>query len=186
MVGSSWHRGCPVRLPTCGCSGWATGISTATSGVDTWSSTRRPPCMVRLLAVSLNAGYRIRRDAPVDATTAPMTSRSMNADSTPAFSCARSPASPGLNPRHAYGQAIDINWSRTRYVSGNPRFSQRQASRPLPRRKGMTQCRRQGRPDLRRDRLGMGRHSTGAYARLPALLRLPATGAKIPLHRALG
>jgi hypothetical protein len=139
MVGSSWHRGCPVRL--------ADLRLLRLSYRDFDGDVRRgylvvhetaAPRMVKAFGRLFNAGYRIRRMRLVDAYGAD-DHRSMNADNTSAFNCREVAGQPGVWSRHAYGRAIDINPVENPYVSGSHVSPAR--GRPFadryPRRKGM-------------------------------------------------
>ncbi|HNG57722.1 MAG TPA: M15 family metallopeptidase, partial [Solirubrobacterales bacterium] len=119
MVGSSWHRGCPVRL--------ADLRLLRLSYRDFDGDVRRgylvvhetaAPRMVKAFGRLFNAGYRIRRMRLVDAYGAD-DHRSMNADNTSAFNCREVAGQPGVWSRHAYGRAIDINPVENPYVSGS-------------------------------------------------------------------
>ena len=139
MVGSSWHRGCPVRL--------ADLRLLRLSYRDFDGDVRRgylvvhetaAPRMVKAFGRLFNAGYRIRRMRLVDAYGAD-DHRSMNADNTSAFNCREVAGQPGVWSRHAYGRAIDINPVENPYVSGShvSPARGRPFADPYPRRKGM-------------------------------------------------
>jgi poly-gamma-glutamate synthesis protein (capsule biosynthesis protein) len=139
MVGSSWHRGCPVRLSDLRLlklpfTDFSNREKTGYLVVNRTAANRIARVFLRLH----RAGYRIRRMRLVDAYGAD-DHRSMNADNTSAFNCREVAGRPGVWSRHAYGRAIDLNPVENPYVSGShvspPRG--RPFARRTPRRKGM-------------------------------------------------
>lgn len=139
MVGSSWHRGCPVPL--------ADLRLLKLRHRNFTGQTRRgylvvhetaAPRMLRVFRQLYKVGFRIRRMRLVDAYGA-NDRRSMNADNTSAFNCREVAGSPGVWSRHAYGRAIDINPVENPYVSGSyvSPSRGRQFARRTPRRMGM-------------------------------------------------
>lgn len=139
MVGSSWHRGCPVPLSDFRLlkirhrdfSGQAK------RGYLVVHQTAAPR-MLRVFRQLFDDGFRIRRMRLIDAYGAD-DHRSMNADNTSAFNCREVAGRPGVWSRHAYGRAIDINPVENPYVSGShvsPGKGRPYADR-TPRRRGM-------------------------------------------------
>lgn len=139
MVGSSWHRGCPVAI-----------ADLRLLKLRHWNfrGQSRPgylvvhrtaaPRILRVFRKLFNYGFRIRRMRLVDAYGA-NDRRSMNADNTSAFNCREVAGRPGVWSRHAYGRAIDINPVENPYVSGS--YVSPPKGRPFakrsPRRMGM-------------------------------------------------
>jgi poly-gamma-glutamate synthesis protein (capsule biosynthesis protein) len=139
MVGSSWHRGCPVgladlRLLKVPFTDFNNREKTGYLVVNETAATRIVRAFLRLH----RAGYRIRRMRLVDAYGAD-DHRSMNADNTSAFNCREVAGRPGVWSRHAYGRAIDLNPVENPYVSGShvspPKG--RPFAKRTPRRRGM-------------------------------------------------
>jgi poly-gamma-glutamate synthesis protein (capsule biosynthesis protein) len=139
MVGSSWHRGCPValadlRLLKLRHRGFDGSVRTGFMVVHETAARR----VLRVFRRLFNVGFRIRRMRLVDAYGAD-DHRSMNADNTSAFNCREVAGRPGVWSRHAFGRAIDINPIENPYVSGGHVSPPR--GRPFadrkPRRKGM-------------------------------------------------
>lgn len=139
MVGSSWHRGCPVALADLRLlklSFWNfRGEMKRGFLVVNQTAAKR---MVRAFRRLFIDGFRIRRMRLVD-TYGADDHRSMNADNTSAFNCREVAGRPGVWSRHAYGRAVDINPVENPYVSGghvSPARGRPYADRS-PRRKGM-------------------------------------------------
>jgi hypothetical protein len=118
VVGSSWHRGCPVglgdlrllRLTHLGFDGEAhRGRLIVHESVD-----KR---MLHALRSLYRHRFPIRRMRLVDAYGAD-DHRSMNADNTSAFNCRFVAGKPGVWSQHAFGKAIDVNPVENPYVSG--------------------------------------------------------------------
>ncbi len=139
MVGSSWHRGCPVplsdlRLLKLRYRNFAGGTGLGFLVVHRTAARR----MVKVFRTLYNRHFRIRRMRLVDAYGAD-DHRSMNADNTSAFNCREVAGRPGVWSRHAFGRAIDINPVENPYVSGghvSPAKGRAFAAR-RPLRKGM-------------------------------------------------
>lgn len=143
MVGSSWHRGCPVRLKNLRLLklAYRNFQGKIRRGYLVVHQTAAPR-MVRVFRRLFEIGFRIRRMRLVDAYGA-NDRRSMNADNTSAFNCREVAGRPGVWSRHAFGRAIDINPVENPYVSGSyvsPPKAKRFARR-TPRRKGMIAAR---------------------------------------------
>lgn len=139
MIGSSWHRGCPVSLSDLRLlklRHWGFG-GRVRSGYVVVHETAAPR-ILKVFRRLFNFGFRIRRMRLVDAYGAD-DHRSMNADNTSAFNCREVAGRPGVWSRHAFGRAIDINPVENPYVSGGHVSPPR--GRPFavrsPRRKGM-------------------------------------------------
>lgn len=140
MVGSSWHRGCPValrdlrllKLRIWGFDGETHGGRLVVHRADARG-------MVGVFRTLFRHRYAIRRMRLVDAYGAD-DHRSMNADNTSAFNCREVAGSPGVWSQHAYGRAIDLNPVENPYVTSgghvSPPKGRPYASRH-PRRKGM-------------------------------------------------
>jgi hypothetical protein len=118
MVGSSWHRGCPVPIRRLrvvrvsfhkfdGSPGWG-------RMVVHWRVAHDVVTVMRKL---WRADYPIRRMRLVDAYGAD-DDRSMAADNTSAFNC-RVVAGTTRWSMHAYGKAIDLDPVENPYVSGS-------------------------------------------------------------------
>ena len=118
MVGSSWHRGCPVPLSDLRLLKLRfrdfRGETRAGRLVVHKSAA---PRMVKVFRRFYEVRFPIRRMRLVDAYGAD-DRRSMNADNTSAFNCREVAGSPGVWSRHAYGRAIDVNPVENPYVSG--------------------------------------------------------------------
>jgi hypothetical protein len=118
MIGSSWHRGCPVALRDL-------RLVTVTfhrfDGTDHLGRLvvhrRQSQHMVTAMHKLYDAGFRIRRMRLVDAYGA-SDDRSMRHNNTSAFNC-RVVAGTTSWSMHAYGRAIDINPVQNPYVSGS-------------------------------------------------------------------
>jgi len=118
MVGSSWHRGCPVplrdlRLVKLRFRDFR-GETRAGRLVVHRSAA---PRIVRVFRRLYRVGFPIRRMRLVDAYGAD-DHRSMNADNSSAFNCREVAGRPGVWSRHAFGRAIDVNPVENPYVSG--------------------------------------------------------------------
>lgn len=139
MIGSSWHRGCPVRIR-----------DLRLLRMDYWGFDRtvhRGRMIVhadqahrvrRVFKRLFDARFPIRRMRLVDAYGG-SDDRSMAADNTSGFNCRRvgGPSSPWS--QHAYGRAIDLNPIENPYVAGSyvsPPAGARFVDRSL-RKKGM-------------------------------------------------
>jgi hypothetical protein len=117
MVGSSWHRGCPVpirklRLVRVSIHEFDGSVSRGRMVIH-WREARNVVTVMRKL---WRADYPIRRMKLVDAYGAD-DDRSMAADNTSAFNC-RFVAGTTRWSMHAYGKAIDLNPVENPYVSG--------------------------------------------------------------------
>lgn len=139
MIGSSWHRGCPVplrdlRLLKLRYRSFPGDVRRGFLVVHETAA----PRLLKVFRRLFNRGFRIRRMRLVDAYGAD-DRRSMSADNTSAFNCREVSGRPGVWSRHAYGRAIDLNPVENPYVSGSyvspPRGRPFAARRPL--RKGM-------------------------------------------------
>ena len=118
IVGSSWHRGCPVgldelrllRLTYLGFDGEAHGgrmvVHKGVSGQ-----------VLQAMRSLYRHRFPIKGIRLVDAYGAD-DHRSMAADNTSAFNCRFIAGQPGVWSQHAYGKAIDINPVENPYVSG--------------------------------------------------------------------
>ncbi len=117
VVGSSWHRGCPVglgklRLLELEHWGFDGDVHRGRLIVHRSQDRKVLGAMKRLFALE----YPIRRMELIDRYGAD-DHRSMNADNTSAFNC-RFVAGTRRWSMHAYGRAIDINPIENPYVSG--------------------------------------------------------------------
>lgn len=139
MVGSSWHRGCPVPLRDLRL------LKLRTFGFDGRVKAGRlvvhetaAPRMVKVFRRLFEVRFPIRRMRLVDAYGAD-DHRSMDADNTSAFNCREVAGRPGVWSRHAFGRAIDINPIENPYVSGGhvSPAKGRPFARRSPLRKGM-------------------------------------------------
>jgi hypothetical protein len=122
MTGSSWHRGCPVRIR-----------DLRLLKLDYWrfdGTVRRGRLIVhedqafrvkRVFSKLFDAHFRIKRMRLIDAYDG-SDDRSMDANNTSAFNC-RFVAGTTSWSQHAYGRAIDINPIRT---------SREATSHPMP------------------------------------------------------
>jgi poly-gamma-glutamate synthesis protein (capsule biosynthesis protein) len=118
MAGSSWHRGCPVRIR-----------DLRLLRLDRWGfdgTVRRGRLIVhedqarrvkRVFSRLFDAHFRIRRMRLIDFYNG-SDDRSMDANNTSAFNC-RFVAGTTRWSQHAYGRAIDINPIRNPYVAGS-------------------------------------------------------------------
>ena len=118
MIGSSWHRGCPVRIG-----------DLRVLKLDRWGFDGRvrhgrlivhegqAPRVKRVFSKLFYAHFRIRRMRLIDAYNG-SDDRSMDANNTSAFNC-RFVAGTTRWSQHAYGRAIDINPIRNPYVAGS-------------------------------------------------------------------
>jgi hypothetical protein len=118
MIGSSWHRGCPVRIG-----------DLRVLKLDRWGFDGRvrhgrlivhegqAPRVKRVFSTLFYAHFRIRRMRLIDAYNG-SDDRSMDANNTSAFNC-RFVAGTTTWSQHAYGRAIDINPTRNPYVAGS-------------------------------------------------------------------
>jgi hypothetical protein len=118
MTGSSWHRGCPVRIR-----------DLRLLRLDYWrfdGTVRRGRLIVhedqafrvkRVFSKLFDAHFRIKRMRLIDAYDG-SDDRSMDANNTSAFNC-RFVAGTTTWSQHAYGRAIDINPIRNPYVAGS-------------------------------------------------------------------
>jgi poly-gamma-glutamate synthesis protein (capsule biosynthesis protein) len=118
MVGSSWHRGCPVgirklRLVRVSIHKFDGSMHRGRMIVH-WREARNVVTVMRKL---WRADYPIRRMKLIDAYGAD-DDRSMAADNTSAFNC-RFVAGTTHWSMHAYGKAIDLNPMENPYVSGS-------------------------------------------------------------------
>jgi D-alanyl-D-alanine carboxypeptidase len=117
MIGTSWHRGCPVALRDL-------RLVTLTFHRFDWTDhlgrlvvhRRQAQHTVTAMHKLYDAGFRIRRMRLVDAYGA-NDDRSMRHNNTSAFNC-RDVAGTSSWSMHAYGRAIDINPVQNPYVSG--------------------------------------------------------------------
>ena len=115
IIGSSWHRGCPVALA---------GLRLL--GIGYWGFDRRArvgrmivaapavPAVRRAFAALFRAHFPIRRMRLVDDYGA-SDYASIEADNTSAFNCRSATGSSRLS-EHAYGRAIDVNPIENPYV----------------------------------------------------------------------
>ena len=179
MVGTSWHRGCPVALADL-------RLVTATYwGFDKRAHTGRivvhrdvAADVLAVLRRLYAARFPIRRMVPVDAYGG-SDYRSIEADNTSAFNCRYVDGTTRWS-EHAYGRAIDLNPIENPYVTSSgttshPASRRYPASRAVSPRHGGRG--RRGRPRVRRRRLGLGRPLVGR-TRLPALLGERSLSAK--------
>ena len=118
VVGSSWHRGCPVglgKLRLLELDHWGFDGDPHRGRLIVHRSQDRQvlAAMKRLFRIE----YPIRRMELIDRYGAD-DQRSMNADNTSAFNC-RFVAGTQRWSMHAYGRAIDINPIENPYVSGS-------------------------------------------------------------------
>jgi len=118
VVGSSWHRGCPVhhsKLRLLELDHWGFDGDVHSGRLIVHRSQAGPvlAAMRRLFAI----GYPIRRMDLIDRYGAD-DHRSMAADNTSAFNC-RYVAGTRRWSMHAYGRAIDLNPVENPYVSGS-------------------------------------------------------------------
>jgi poly-gamma-glutamate synthesis protein (capsule biosynthesis protein) len=118
IVGSSWHRGCPVglgklRLLRLDYRGFDGRVHRGRLVVHA----RHDDEIIRVFARLYRVGYPIRRMQLIDRYGA-NDRRSMAADNTSAFNC-RFVAGTNRWSMHAYGKAIDINPVENPYVSGS-------------------------------------------------------------------
>jgi D-alanyl-D-alanine carboxypeptidase-like protein len=117
VVGSSWHRGCPVPLRR---------LRYVRVSIHKFDGSKRQGRLiihrsqahkiVKVMHKLWRADYPIRRMRLVDAYGA-RDRRSMKADNTSAFNC-RYVAGTSSWSMHAYGKAIDLNPVENPYVSG--------------------------------------------------------------------
>jgi poly-gamma-glutamate synthesis protein (capsule biosynthesis protein) len=118
IVGSSWHRGCPVhirKLRLVEVSHWGFDGDVHRGRLVVHRASDR--AMLRVMKRLFNKRYPIRRMDLIDRYGAD-DHRSMNADNTSAFNC-RVVAGTDRWSMHAYGRAIDINPIENPYVSGS-------------------------------------------------------------------
>ena len=179
MVGTSWHRGCPVALADL-------RLVTATYwGFDKRAHTGRivvhrdvAADVLAVLRRLYAARFPIRRMVPVDAYGG-SDYRSIEADNTSAFNCRYVDGTTRWS-EHAYGRAIDLNPIENPYVTSSGTTSH-PASRRYPPSRAVSPRHggrgRRGRPRVRRRRLGLGRPLVGR-TRLPALLGERSLSAK--------
>lgn len=118
MIGSSWHRGCPVpirnlRLLTLDYWGFGGHVRRGRLIVHEDQALR----IKRVFRKLFDRGFRIRRMVLID-TYDGSDRRSMNANNTSGFNC-RYVSGTTTWSQHAYGRAIDINPIRNPYVSGS-------------------------------------------------------------------
>jgi D-alanyl-D-alanine carboxypeptidase len=118
VVGSSWHRGCPVgisklRLLEIGHWGFDGEVHRGRLIVHD----RHDRAILRVMKRLFERRYPIRRMELIDRYGAD-DRRSMAADNTSAFNC-RFVAGTNRWSMHAYGKAIDINPVENPYVSGS-------------------------------------------------------------------
>jgi hypothetical protein len=118
MIGSSWHRGCPVpignlRLLTLDYWGFGGHIRRGHLIVHEDQALR----VKRVFRKLFYRGFRIRRMVLIDVYDG-SDRRSMAANNTSAFNC-RFVAGTTSWSQHAYGRAIDINPIQNPYVSGS-------------------------------------------------------------------
>ena len=132
MVGTSWHRGCPVALADL-------RLVTATYwGFDKRAHTGRivvhrdvAADVLAVLRRLYAARFPIRRMVPVDAYGG-SDFRSIEADNTSAFNCRYVDGTTRWS-EHAYGRAIDLNPIENPYVTASGTTSHRASSRFLRR-----------------------------------------------------
>ncbi len=118
IVGSSWHRGCPVhhrKLRLLELSHWGFDGDLHRGRVIVHRTQDR--AILRVLKRLFNKHYPIRRMELIDRYGAD-DRRSLAADNTSAFNC-RFVAGTTRWSMHAYGRAIDINPVENPYVSGS-------------------------------------------------------------------
>jgi hypothetical protein len=138
MIGSSWHRGCPVgirRLRLIRLLHW--GFDREVHRGYLVVNRRQAPRIRKVMRKLFEARFPIRRMRLIDRYGA-NDRRSMNANNTSAFNC-RFVAGTTRWSEHAYGRAIDINPIQNPYVSGgvaSPAAGQEYVDRSQ-RRKGM-------------------------------------------------
>ena len=117
MTGSSWHRGCPVRLSqlrllTVSHWGFDGRVHRGRLVVNRDAATAMLGTMRRLFQLR----YPIRQMRLVDAYGAD-DHRSMDADNTSAFNCRAAVSNgPKTWSMHAYGEAIDVNTIENPYI----------------------------------------------------------------------
>jgi len=118
IVGSSWHRGCPVGL------GELRLLELTYRGFDAEAhhgrlvvNRRFDDEIIAVFKRLYTIGYPIRRMELIDRYGAD-DRRSMNADNTSAFNC-RYVAGTTRWSNHAYGLAVDLNPIENPYVSGS-------------------------------------------------------------------
>jgi hypothetical protein len=119
MIGSSWHRGCPVRirdLRLLELDYWA--FDGTVHGGRLIVHADQAYRVRRVFQSLFAARFPIRRMRIVDAYGG-SDDRSMAADNTSGFNCRRvgGPSSPWS--QHAYGRAIDVNPVENPYVAGS-------------------------------------------------------------------
>jgi hypothetical protein len=139
MVGTSWHRGCPValadlRLVTATYWGFDKRAHTGRIVVHRDVATEVVAVLRRLYA----ARFPIRRMVPVDAYGG-SDYRSIEADNTSAFNCRYVDGTTRWS-EHAYGRAIDLNPIENPYVTSSGTTSHpasRRYLRRAPYRRGM-------------------------------------------------
>jgi hypothetical protein len=119
MIGSSWHRGCPVGLDDLRL------LRLSYWGFDDRAHTGRLVVNKAVAADVLTAmrslyrhRFPIRRMRLVDAYGAD-DHRSMAADNSSAFNCRFINGQPGVWSQHAFGKAIDIDPIENPYVTGS-------------------------------------------------------------------
>jgi D-alanyl-D-alanine carboxypeptidase len=118
IVGSSWHRGCPVhhsKLRLLELTHWGFDGEVHRGRLIVHHKHDRP--ILRAMKRLFERGYEIRRMDLIDRFGAD-DRRSMKADNTSAFNC-RFVAGTNRWSMHAYGRAIDINPIENPYVSGS-------------------------------------------------------------------
>jgi hypothetical protein len=118
IVGSSWHRGCPVglnKLRLLEVSHWGFDGDVHRGRLVVHRAEDR--AILRVMKRLFNKRYPIRRMELIDRYGAD-DNRSMNADNTSAFNC-RFVAGTSRWSMHAYGRAIDVNPIENPYVSGS-------------------------------------------------------------------
>jgi D-alanyl-D-alanine carboxypeptidase len=118
MIGSSWHRGCPVPIRKLRLVGVSIHRFDGTVSRRRLVIHRRQAHnIVTVMHKLWRADYPIRRMRLIDAYDA-NDRRSMRADNTSAFNC-RYVSGTNRWSMHAYGLAIDINPVENPYVSGS-------------------------------------------------------------------
>jgi hypothetical protein len=132
MVGTSWHRGCPValadlRLVTATYWGFDKRAHTGRIVVHRDVATEVVAVLRRLYA----ARFPIRRMVPVDAYGG-SDYRSIEADNTSAFNCRYVDGTTRWS-EHAYGRAIDLNPIENPYVTSSGTTSHPASKRYLRR-----------------------------------------------------
>jgi hypothetical protein len=118
IVGSSWHRGCPVhhsKLRLLELTHWGFDGDVHRGRLIVHRNEDR--AILRVMKRLFKKRYPIRRMELIDRYGAD-DHRSMNADNTSAFNC-RFVAGTTRWSMHAYGKAIDINPIENPYVSGS-------------------------------------------------------------------